>query len=50
MTETAYTVVRILQKISNLRLPKDEMVQLVGDEEQKLTLVISPAQGCRVRL
>ena len=50
LTEAAFTVVRILQRYPNIRLPVDEKVGLVGTELQKVTLVLQIAGGCKVEL
>ena len=49
LMEVSYTVVRILQAFPSLRLPADENgEQKIGQEKQRLTLVLLPAGGCRV--
>ena len=48
--EAGYLVVRLLQRFPTLHLPADERMQEVGEERQKLTLVLSSADGCRVIL
>lgn len=48
--ETSYAVVRILQAFPTLKLPPGEAVEPVGSERQTLALVVSPADGCRVKL
>jgi cytochrome P450 len=48
--EAAYTVVRLLQRYPNIRLPPGEKVELVGVEKQTMTLVVSSTEGCRVCL
>jgi cytochrome P450 len=48
--EAAYTVVRLIQRFPNLRLPLGEKVELVGVEKQTMTLVMSSTEGCRVQL
>jgi hypothetical protein len=48
LTEAAYTIVRLVQEFSVLKLPKDEAIQLLGIEEQLTTLVLSITKGCRV--
>ncbi|MCJ1309137.1 hypothetical protein MMC25_002792 [Agyrium rufum] len=50
MTEVAYTLVRLLQAFPQLGLPKDERVELVGVEKQKITLVLAVAEGCKVHI
>ena len=48
LMEVSYTVVRLLQHFPVVELPKAEPVEPVGTERQKLTLVLSSADGCRV--
>ncbi|KAF2656367.1 cytochrome P450 [Lophiostoma macrostomum CBS 122681] len=50
ITEISYSVVRLLQAYPDIALPDDEFMGPVGSERQVLTLVLSPADGCRVRL
>jgi hypothetical protein len=50
MTETAYTVVRLLQRFSVLEKPDDEVDERTGREKQSMTLVLAITNGCRVRL
>ncbi|KAK5106290.1 hypothetical protein LTS08_000408 [Lithohypha guttulata] len=50
LTEAAYVVVRLLQRFPDIRLPADEKVELVGVEQQTMTLVMSSTRGCRVDL
>ncbi|PGH29678.1 hypothetical protein GX50_07563 [[Emmonsia] crescens] len=48
--EVSYTVVRLLQTFSTISLPRGEAVEPVGSERQRLTLVLSSADGCRVEV
>lgn len=48
--EASYAVIRIVQSFPDLALPVDEKVEAVGAERQQLTMVISPADGCRIQL
>ncbi|KAK3297985.1 cytochrome P450 [Chaetomium fimeti] len=48
LMEVSYTVVRLLQTFPIIKLPKGEVIEPVGTERQKLTLVLSSADGCRV--
>jgi cytochrome P450 len=50
LMEVSYTVVRLLQAFSEMVLPKDEPNEPVGSEKQRLTLVLSCANGCRVQI
>ncbi|KAG8413799.1 hypothetical protein J3459_012483 [Metarhizium acridum] len=46
--EVSYTIVRLLQEYSVIKLPPGEADEPVGMERQTLTLVLSIADGCRV--
>lgn len=48
LMEISYTIIRLLQRFSNLTIPHGEAVEPVGTERQTLTLVLSSADGCRV--
>ena len=48
--EVSYTIVRLLQAFASIRLPEGEKNEPVGTEKQRLTLVLSSADGCRVEL
>lgn len=50
LTESSYLIVRILQTYPNIRLPEDIEPVPVGQEKQKLTIVVSSAEGCKVVL
>ena len=50
LMEVSYTIVRILQEFEMIRLPQGEKNEPVGTERQRLTLVLSSADGCRVEL
>lgn len=50
LMETYYTIIRLLQTFPHIRLPKDEPVEPIGTEKQRLTLVLSSADGCRVEI
>jgi cytochrome P450 len=50
LMEVSYTVVRLLQASSLIALPAGENVEPVGQEKQRLTLVLSSADGCRVKI
>lgn len=47
LMEVSYTVVRLLQTFLDIRLPRGKIVE-PGTERQRLTLVLSSADGCRV--
>ncbi len=49
ITETAYTVARMIQWFPYWTVPDGETTEL-GKEKQLLTIVVSCAEGCRVRL
>lgn len=48
LMEISYTVVRLLQTFPVIVLPEGEVTERVGTERQRLTLVLSSADGCRV--
>jgi cytochrome P450 len=50
LMEVSYTVVRLLQTFPVISLPMGEPVEPVGSEKQRLTLVLSSADGCRVEI
>ena len=47
LMEVYYTVVRLLQALPVIELPEGEPIEPVGTERQRLTLVLSSADGCR---
>lgn len=50
LMEVSYTVVRLLQTCAEMKLPRGETVEPVGLERQRLTLVMSSSDGCRVEV
>lgn len=50
LMEVSYTIVRLLQTFGVMELPRGETVKPVGSERQTLTLVLSSADGCRVKV
>ena len=50
LMEVSYTIVRLLQAFATIRLPSGEKNEPIGTERQRLTLVLSSADGCRVEL
>ncbi|KAJ6095743.1 hypothetical protein N7486_006489 [Penicillium sp. IBT 16267x] len=48
--EVAYTIVRMLQTFRHISLPLGEPNEPVGDERQRLTLVLLSADGCKVEI
>ena len=48
--EVAYTIVRLLKVFPKIALPAGEHYENVGTETQRVTLVLSSADGCRVEL
>lgn len=50
LMEIYYTVVRLLQASRLISLPIGEQIEPVGEERQRLTLVLLSADGCRVRI
>ncbi|RFU28119.1 hypothetical protein B7463_g8229, partial [Scytalidium lignicola] len=49
LMEVSYTVIRLLQITSAITLPEGEKTEPVGMERQRLTLVLSSADGCKVK-
>ncbi|KAH9204657.1 cytochrome P450 alkane hydroxylase [Leptodontidium sp. 2 PMI_412] len=50
LVEAAYTIVRIVQRFPIIKLPAGEKVELTGVEKQRITLVMSIAEGCNIEL
>jgi cytochrome P450 len=50
LMEASYGIVRIVQAFPNIRLPPDCAWDEPGTERQALTLVLAPADGCRIQL
>jgi cytochrome P450 len=50
LMEISYSIVRLFQASSLIALPEGEKVEHVGAERQRLTLVLSSADGCRVKI
>ena len=50
LMEVSYTVVRLLQAFPIIELPPNEPNEPLGTEKQRLTLVLSSADGCKVNL
>ena len=50
MMEIMYTIVRLLQAFDTVKLPAGEEKGVVGRERQRLTLVLSCAEGCKVEV
>jgi cytochrome P450 len=48
LTETAYTIVRLLLEFPTLNLPEGEAVEPIGAEKQVMTLVMSIGTACKV--
>ena len=48
--EVAYTIVRLLQAFPQIALPAGENNEKIGAERQRVTLVLSNADGCKVKL
>lgn len=48
LMEVSYTTIRLLQTFPSIYLPPGEATEPVGAEKQRLTLVLSSADGCRV--
>lgn len=49
MLETTYTIVRMIQRFHFIDVPEGETME-IGKEKQLLTLVLTSAEGCRLRL
>jgi cytochrome P450 len=50
LMQISYAIVRLLLAFSLIALPDGEDVEPVGMERQRLTLVLSSADGCRVKI
>jgi cytochrome P450 len=50
MLEAKYTVVRLLQTFEHIEAGADRFDRAVGEERQVLTLVVSSADGCEVKM
>lgn len=50
LVEAAYTVVRLFQNFKTIKLPENELVELVGVEKQTTTFVVSIKDGCNVEM
>jgi cytochrome P450 len=50
LMEVSYTVIRLLQEVPGISLPADERNDPPGTERQRLTLVLSCDEGCRVNI
>lgn len=48
LMEVSFTVVRLLQTYRGISLPEGDVDEAIGTERQRLTLVLSSADGCRV--
>jgi hypothetical protein len=49
-TEAAYTIVRLIQRFPEMKLPPNEIVELTGVEKQTMTLVMFITEGCKVQI
>jgi len=50
LMEASYAIIRILQTFPRIRLPPGAVVEDVGEEKQRLTLILASADGCNVNL
>lgn len=50
LTETLYTIVRLVQTFERLEYPGTETPQPLGEEQQNLGMVLVSADGCWVDL
>jgi hypothetical protein len=48
MTEAAYATIQILKAFPDITIPDNEPMRVIGAEQQALTMVLSPANGCKV--
>ena len=47
--EASYTVARLVQRFPYVEVPEDDSLAETGKEKQRLTLVVSCGEGCRLR-
>lgn len=47
---TSYVIARVVQAFPSIELPPGEVQEPIGTEKQHLTLILSNADGCKVRL
>lgn len=50
LMEISYTIVRLLRATQSIELPDNEETGAIGSEKQRLTLVLAPADGSRVKI
>jgi cytochrome P450 len=50
LSEGSYAIVKMIQAFPNLRLPPEIQKEKTGQEKQSLTILVSSAEGCKVRL
>lgn len=50
LMEVSHTIIRILQTFPHVILPSGVENEPVGSEKQRLTLVLSSADGCKVEI
>lgn len=50
LMEVSYTIVRLLRAYEVIVIPPGEKVEPTGSERQALSLVLTPAEGCRVAM
>ncbi|KAJ6192116.1 cytochrome P450 alkane hydroxylase [Bipolaris maydis] len=50
LTVASYTIVRLLQRFSDIKLPQGERLELVGVEKQRSNVVLTIAEGCKVEV
>lgn len=48
--EISYTIARLIQLYPAIEVARGERFAKPGDEKQTLTLVVSSAEGCKVKL
>ena len=50
LMEASLGIVQIIQAFPNIQRPPDQAIETPGTEKHALTLVLAPADGCKVRL
>ncbi|GIZ49189.1 hypothetical protein CKM354_001222400 [Cercospora kikuchii] len=50
LLSTSYVIARVVQVFPNIELPPGEVDEPIGMEKQHLTLILSDADGCKVKL
>ncbi|KAF2711611.1 cytochrome P450 alkane hydroxylase [Pleomassaria siparia CBS 279.74] len=50
LAEAGYTVVRLLQRFQDIKIPPGEKMEIVGKEGQVMTLVVAIKNGCEIMM